>query len=172
MAYHYIVQYETLLAWEHSREQRWQGARGVVGGEESGEGRRQLLIVGCSAARTWGAARRGAGAADLAVSRLAARGRDDNARYFGPWPAPALHRTAAAVTNAPDNRGTRTTPERAHGRVRRASHVPSDATKATRARPAPTHSARRLNRALSVSEGGGSGRRATSGTPLRRCPRQ
>lgn len=29
---------------------------------------------------TWGAAR--AGAADLALSRLAVRGRDDNARYF------------------------------------------------------------------------------------------
>ncbi|KPI96006.1 hypothetical protein RR46_11719 [Papilio xuthus] len=83
--------------------------------------RPELLTTRYSAARTWGAARRGAGAADLAVSRLAVRGRDDNARYFGPRPAPALHRTAAAVANAPDNRGTRTTPERAHGRVRRTS---------------------------------------------------
>lgn len=58
-------------------------------------GSRHLLIVGCSG-RARGARR--AGAADLALSRLAARrGRDDNERYFGPqrWPV------FVTVANAP-----------------------------------------------------------------------
>lgn len=105
-------------------------------------GSRHLLIVGCSG-RARGARR--AGAADLALSRLAARrGRDDNERYFGPQRWPVFVTVANAPAEPPRTLFSigRARASDLAARIAISSRMSSDSR--DRRRPAPTNSVRRL----------------------------
>lgn len=88
-------------------ERRRESAR-VASGRQCARVSRLLPAVGCSSWWRARGARRGAGAADLALSRLAVRGRDDNARYFQ---HDVVSSTIAVVTVANAAAKSRKTPE-------------------------------------------------------------